>query len=298
MENIIHIFQYLIDQHNIHITIKDFTKVMFQNMDLEMLKKFNSHSNSYCMYIKNNSFARAHCAEISNIKLYNKLCSAKKQGQPFWGTCYCGVREYVVPITYNHIVLGAILVGQYPCDLERRNGSFERLYRKYSFEPSKLEKLYAENFPDRPLPDDAVLSILHVCATYIASYLSNHFDLNKPKKQNGNQVLLNTIISYIHANLENRIRISDIAEHCHCSESTASHCFQEYMEISIGKYILTRRILKAKKLLIEGERSISYIAEKCGFNSTEYFSYTFKANVGLSPIHYRQQFQTKSNENK
>ena len=298
MNRVINFFYYLRDTLGLHITIKDFAHVIFSNRELAALRNFGSHTNSYCMYIKSNSRAYAHCAEVSNIELYNKIYCSKNQSEPFFGTCYCGVREYVVPIVNNHIFLGAIIVGHFPCDKNRLNSSFDRITDKYDFDRAHLEALYNSNFSDNQPPDEAILGIIQICAEQIASYFSEFLDVEHQNKHGNNQVIINTALTYIHANLPNgKITLSEVANHCHCSESTLSHCFSENMGISIGKYILLRRISKAKKLLSYGNLPISTVSDKCGFGSAEHFSNAFKQQTGVSPANYRAQLQQKSNEN-
>lgn len=297
MEKIVTYFQFLEEQYGVHITIKDFAHAMFHNPHFSALRKFETHTNNYCMYIKSVPTAWAHCSEGSNIELYHKISCAKNPKEPFWGTCYCGVKEYVIPIIGNHIVLGAILVGHFPCEISRRNSTFDRIAELYDYDRRYLEMHYNESFSGVAIPHEAILASLQVCADHIAFQLSEFFDFRKPREPGSNQTLINTAITYIHANVtKGKVTLADIAQHCHCSESTLSHCFRSSMGMSIGKYVLLRRISKAKKLLATGSLSISTISEKCGFGSTEHFSNAFKHQMGVSPANYRHQLQEKSNE--
>ncbi|MGJ8662281.1 MAG: hybrid sensor histidine kinase/response regulator transcription factor [Marinicella sp.] len=54
-------------------------------------------------------------------------------------------------------------------------------------------------------------------------------------------------------------------------------------------YLRIYRLNKAKSLLKDGYQ-VSQVSDECGFNSLSYFSYSFKAQFGLSP----KAFQTKS----
>ena len=45
---------------------------------------------------------------------------------------------------------------------------------------------------------------------------------------------------------------------------------------------------KSKELLIKTDLSIEIIAQQVGFNSTQYYSKTFKEIVGISPNKYRK----------
>lgn len=300
MEHIVNIFQYLNETYGIQIVIKDFSRCIFKNQYFSALSGFESHSNCFCSYIKSNSFAQMHCVECSNIKLYNKIASNENLWQPFWGVCYGGVKEYVVPIVINHTVYGALIAGEFACDAERKQSSFARLEQKYGFDPGRLELLYAKSVSGRFMPGGkAIPSILQLCANHIAEALDSLSDSEKNTFPKNTRIILNSAITYISAHLKTKILIKDIAAYCHCSESTLSHCFRESMEISIGQYIILKRLSKAKRIL--ADRSgipIAEVAEKCGFGSTEYFSNFFKQSTGISPAEYRRQCQLKSNENR
>ncbi|MBE6633974.1 MAG: helix-turn-helix domain-containing protein [Ruminococcaceae bacterium] len=298
MERIIKYFQYLNDQYDIRITIKDFAHLLFKNRHFAAFRRFEDHDNGYCAYIKSIGSAQLHCVEASNIELYNKIATAKDPHAPFWGVCHCGVKEYVIPIVANHLVLGAVLVGQYPCEAKRMNSTFDRISAKYDCDRGQLETLYNRSFAHAEPPREGLLAVLGVCADYIAECLSEFAVVGNPMKSGGDEKLINTAISYITANLSRgRISLSDIAKDCHCSESTLSHCFRKSRGISIGQYILRRRVSRGKKLLLGSDLSISVIAEKCGFGSSEHFSNAFKRLVGVSPANYRYQLQEKSKEN-
>lgn len=298
MERIIKYFQYLNDQYGIRVTVKDFAHVLFKNRHIAAFRRFETHNNAYCEYIKSMDLARTHCVEASNIELYNKIAAAKDPHAPFWGICHCGVKEYVIPIVANHLVLGAVLVGQYPCDTKRRNSTFDRISTKYDCDRRQLETLYNTSFSHAEPPREELLLMLGLCADYIAIRLSEFADPRKPGRSGSDQILINTAITYIHANLSRgKLSLSEIAHDCHCSESTLSHCFRKIRGISIGQYILRHRVGRGKKLLMESNLSISTVAEKCGFGSPEHFSNAFKKLVGVSPANYRYQLQEKSKEN-
>jgi AraC-like DNA-binding protein len=60
------------------------------------------------------------------------------------------------------------------------------------------------------------------------------------------------------------------------------------MGVTIGEFVLTRRIEKAKELLAFRELSIESVSYDCGFSSRAYFDNTFKKRVGITPVDYRK----------
>ena len=55
------------------------------------------------------------------------------------------------------------------------------------------------------------------------------------------------------------------------------------------QYLTNVRLEKAKEMLKNSDAKTYEIAEKTGFSEPNYFSFTFRKNVGLSPSQYRSQ---------
>ncbi|MBP1990691.1 AraC family transcriptional regulator [Paenibacillus eucommiae] len=66
--------------------------------------------------------------------------------------------------------------------------------------------------------------------------------------------------------------------------------FKKYSGITINVYLHQLRIQRAKHLLRETEKSVQDIAYELSFENPLYFSKTFKKLEGISPSHYRAQY--------
>ena len=64
--------------------------------------------------------------------------------------------------------------------------------------------------------------------------------------------------------------------------------------MNLSGYITTCRINKAKELLQTTNESISAIALKVGFDTSQYFSMVFQKEVGLTPSEFRGLSKTDS----
>lgn len=70
--------------------------------------------------------------------------------------------------------------------------------------------------------------------------------------------------------------------------------FKELLDTTPHKYLLNRRIQKAKNLLSITERPIKDISDSCGFDNVETFFRAFKKSESLTPGEYRKKFTIKS----
>ena len=57
--------------------------------------------------------------------------------------------------------------------------------------------------------------------------------------------------------------------------------------MSFVQYLTNVRLEKAKEMLRNSDYKTYEIAEKTGFSEPNYFSFTFKKNIGMSPSQYR-----------
>ncbi|MBR9904309.1 MAG: helix-turn-helix domain-containing protein, partial [Gammaproteobacteria bacterium] len=53
------------------------------------------------------------------------------------------------------------------------------------------------------------------------------------------------------------------------------------------RYVLNRRLTRARHLLVESFLNMTEIALQCGFGSSSHFSNRFRAETGVSPTEYR-----------
>lgn len=100
--------------------------------------------------------------------------------------------------------------------------------------------------------------------------------------------LVKNILIYIQCNAKSTLRISEIAEHYHVSESHIRNIFRKEMGIPIGKYIDALVFAKAKELLSNSTLKISQISSLLGFCDQFYFSQTFKKQFGVTPSQFRK----------
>lgn len=95
---------------------------------------------------------------------------------------------------------------------------------------------------------------------------------------------------YVNAHFMEPITLSDIAREAGYTEYYLTRKFQKEMGRQLGDYIRKIRLNYAKILLVSSEKSIQEISEWCQFGSRNYFTRMFKAEEGVSPREYRENY--------
>ncbi|MCL3782619.1 AraC family transcriptional regulator [Prolixibacteraceae bacterium JC049] len=99
---------------------------------------------------------------------------------------------------------------------------------------------------------------------------------------------LNTILVYIQDHIAETISIDFLANMACLSKDHFIRIFKKILNIPPGEFIITKRIEKAKLLLITTDKPIKRIIEEVGFKSEAYFSRIFKKHTSYSPSDYRR----------
>lgn len=80
-----------------------------------------------------------------------------------------------------------------------------------------------------------------------------------------------------------------IARAAGVSPNYLTKVFQEYIGVSLHKYVMNLKVEKARQLLLSGKVNITEAARMTGFSSIHVFSKTFKSIMGISPSEFINQ---------
>lgn len=84
------------------------------------------------------------------------------------------------------------------------------------------------------------------------------------------------------------IKVEDLAQSCHISETHFRRVFTSYMKMSPLEYINTVRINTACELLETTDAPVADVAHKCGFTTNSTFNRNFKQLMGVTPLEWRK----------
>ena len=117
---------------------------------------------------------------------------------------------------------------------------------------------------------------------------------NKAYHANSNRLELS--IGIIHQHFACKLRINELAESEHMSESRYRSMFKQLYGCSPGEYITRLRLAKACELLTSTNLSVSETARLCGYSDALYFSRIFSEKNGVPPLKYRKKYLTIKNQ--
>jgi AraC family transcriptional regulator len=95
------------------------------------------------------------------------------------------------------------------------------------------------------------------------------------------------VLDYIHASLDQEIKLADLAALLNMSQYHFSHMFKQAIGVAPYQYLLQQRVERAKQLLKKTDQSIIEIALACGFSSHSHLSKQFRQLTGETPTAYR-----------
>ena len=98
-------------------------------------------------------------------------------------------------------------------------------------------------------------------------------------------------IEYINANYAQDLSLESISKVCFVSVNQLCRLFRQFCGTTVSKYLTSKRITEAKKLLSTG-KNVTDTAYLCGFNDYANFIRAFKNHVGISPGKYKGQFDS------
>lgn len=122
------------------------------------------------------------------------------------------------------------------------------------------------------------------------SLLESGFELLSDKRSRIANQIKSEIINIIHNNdsLDPAINISSgLSSILGIEYSQLSKLFSALQGITIEKYVILQKVEKIKELLVYNELSISEIAYKMNYSSSQHLSKQFKKTTGVTPTDFK-----------
>lgn len=96
------------------------------------------------------------------------------------------------------------------------------------------------------------------------------------------------------SNFAYNLGIEEYAKLSNRSVSSFKRDFQAIYKTSPGRWLIERKLERAKKLLLENNNPISDVAFESGFENSAHFSRMFRQKTGYTPLEYRKRVMEKT----
>lgn len=105
--------------------------------------------------------------------------------------------------------------------------------------------------------------------------------------ENAYAALIRRVQQYINENFSNSaLRLEDIAQANFISTQHLCSVYRRSMKSTVGSYLFDVRMQHARKLINDGQRSVTVISEACGYDDPGYFCKCFRKKFGMTPKQY------------
>jgi len=100
---------------------------------------------------------------------------------------------------------------------------------------------------------------------------------------------LKRVVDYIETNLASDISLPDLAEVVNLSTHHFGQAFKRPIVFAPHRYLIERRVHRAKELLVGTDSTIAEIAGRVGFSSHSHLTVNFRKVTGRTPSRFRDE---------
>ena len=107
---------------------------------------------------------------------------------------------------------------------------------------------------------------------------------------------LRRVTEFIDDNLTRALPLSELSAEAHMSQYHFARLFKESTGLPPHRFVVQRRIERARTLLLDGHLSIDAVARAVGFRTRSHFSMVFHRHTGSPPTVYRAFASVRKND--
>lgn len=244
--------------------------------DFNKILSYPDQSCSFCHIIKSNKATNKKCDDCDLFAF--KKC--RNSDNPFIYKCHAGLVEAAMPIKENDITVGYVMFGQISDSKDKKElkEQIKIISEKYGLNEKDLLEAAKKITYKREEEINAAAKILEACASYMLLK-----ELITPE----NNRVFEAAKQYIEEHLSD-FNVTDLYETLNISRSKLYEIFSAEAGTGVAAYVRRRRLHRGKKLLKLTNKTISEIADECGFPDYNYFSRIYKSTYGISPAAFRR----------
>ncbi len=158
----------------------------------------------------------------------------------------------------------------------------------------KLETLIHSELPERNV---LIISYFVQLLVFINNLFEEQLDSSNPlliPPDTQFSPKLGELLRYIDTHIDKDLSLDALEHTFYINKFHLSRLFKKTIGIPIHKYIVLKRIIRSKELLVKGF-DVTTTCYMCGFSDYSHFIKMFNKIVGISPSKYKKEYHKKTN---
>ena len=243
----------------------------FPNYNCDFCKIIQNNKYGYGCCNKSNAKAFEHCLESDDLYIYN---------------CHAGLIEAMINLKIDNTIVGFIMFGQIS-NIDNKEERYNNLSNKTR---KNLNISFSKELSDKLIYiDEEKLNSVSIILLALAKYAISEKMVSIQQEQ-----FISSLNKFIEENIQdNTLTVNTFLEHFHMSKTCFYVSMDKFVGMSLARYLKTKRLEYAKKLLENSDISLIDLTSKVGFNDYNYFCRVFKKSVHMSAKEYRKTVRKK-----
>lgn len=251
-------------------------RIVLFDKDYKEIASYPNDTTTFCMKMRQNPDFDKKCKMCDYT--YFKNCGTTDDVKIY--KCHANLTEAMMPITNENSIIGYLLFGQ--IHSFKNKNEFEENMKDLVKTYKGNEDLTKEIKKIKYKTQSQILSastILKACVEYLRI---------KEIVRSAKAELTEDISKYIDEHITEQITIKDILTHFNIKRTSLYNLIGTHFNMGVAKFILTKRLQKAKHLLKTTDLKVSEISDMTGFSDYNYFLRLFKKEYKVSCKEYRK----------
>ncbi|MEI6212261.1 MAG: PocR ligand-binding domain-containing protein [bacterium] len=238
-----------------------------------------------CMLIHRSSWAtRQRCGACDR----RHHARAVATGKPLLYRCHLGFYEMAIPILIQGSHVATLSSGQILPE-QQSASAFARLTRRLQPLGIPEPRLRAAYQKAPWLPRARLLHVMYLLEVFARQMCEHALQAHELQAIRDHPAIRRARELVEERFCDVNLTLGDAAKAASISVTHFSRLFQKKAGMSFTRYVQSRRVEEARRLLADTDQSITVICFACGFNSLTHFNRIFRQSEGCSPSQFREQ---------
>ncbi|NNE90292.1 MAG: helix-turn-helix domain-containing protein [Verrucomicrobiales bacterium] len=241
-------------------------------------------TNSFCRAVNGGLNSGCEACVRANRCLFNPSAD-----RPETTRCFAGMRETSIPIRAADQTVAFLRTGQVFTEKPSAD-SFSKIrdaLQKTGETKQDVESLREKWEEGRVLSTEEYEGLITILAAF-ALQLSDVLNRLLIEDANSEPDVVVRAKRFVNANLEEKIRLEEVAQHVGVSSFYFCKVFKQATGMTLTEYVNRRRVEWAKRLLLNPQARVTEVAFDVGYQSLSQFNRSFLKYVGISPTRFRE----------